>query len=52
MDFLSRTPLIGPIAPDGAYQRWCKWCGLREAFSRKQIDLERGIIPEDLAVVE
>lgn len=26
------APVIGPILPDGDYQRWCKWCGFRQSF--------------------
>lgn len=27
------APLIGPISPDQGYQRWCKWCGMRQGYS-------------------
>ena len=23
------APVRGPYLPDGEYQRWCQWCGLR-----------------------
>jgi len=26
------APVIGPLLPDGSYQRWCKWCGFRQSF--------------------
>lgn len=29
---LHYAPLHGPIEPDGTYQRWCKWCGMRDTF--------------------
>lgn len=25
------APIIGPLE-DGAYQRWCKWCGFRDWY--------------------
>jgi hypothetical protein len=27
------APVHGPIMPNGTYQRWCRWCGLREILS-------------------
>lgn len=27
------APIIGPLSPDGTYQRWCKWCGFRQSFT-------------------
>lgn len=32
------APLIGPILPDGTYQRWCKWCGFRETIQPTRVD--------------
>lgn len=26
------APMIGPILPEGATQRWCTWCGFRETY--------------------
>lgn len=28
------APEIGPLAPDGTYQKWCKWCGLRMSYRK------------------
>lgn len=28
------APVIGPISPDGDYQRWCTWCGFRQSFRK------------------
>jgi hypothetical protein len=26
------APVHGPIDPGAEYQRWCKWCGLRQSY--------------------
>ena len=29
-----------PVYPDGDIQLWCKWCGFRETFKRKDFEFK------------
>lgn len=33
--------IIGPIEPDGNYQRWCQWCGFRQTYNHHPNHLPR-----------
>lgn len=34
------APMIGPIQPDGTYVRWCKWCGMRDTYTKERYELD------------
>jgi hypothetical protein len=48
MEFMHRhnwhyAPEIGPLAPTGHMQKWCKWCGFRESYLPMGVRTASGI---------